>query len=96
MKAPKFIYIVYKLDYNDHRIPGFTPQYVDLVTCGKKEANIRRKMLVFAGYACDVIAFDFDACYDYAFKNLTPGCILNGKHYDEMERMTYEKMRNKN
>ena len=96
MKAPKFIYIVYKLDFNDNRIPGFIPQYVDIVTCGKKEANIRRKMLVMAGYACDVLVFDFATCYEYAFKNLTPECILNDKHYDKLERMMYEEMCKRN
>ena len=98
MKAPKFIYIVYKLDFNDNRIPGFIPQYVDFITCSKKEANIRRKMLVMAGYACDTLAFEFNVCHEYAFKNLTPGCLFNGhsKHYDELERMMYEEMCKRN
>ena len=98
MKAPKFIYIVYKLDFNDHRIPGFIPQYVNFVTCSKKEANIRRKMLVMSNIACDVIAFPFNVCHEYIFKNVTHGCLLNGhgKHYDELERMVYDDQIKKN
>lgn len=98
MKDPKFIYIVYKLDFTDQRIPGFVPQYVDFVTCSKKEANIRRKMLVMSNIACDVLAFPFDVCHEYIFKNVTPGCLLNGhgKHYDELERMVYDDQIKKN
>ena len=45
MKTPKFIYIVYKTDYHCERYykTGFAPAFVEYITCGKKEANIRYK-----------------------------------------------------
>jgi transaldolase len=98
MKDPKFIYIVYKYDFTDQRIPGFTPQYVEFVTTSKKDANIRRKMLVMANICCDVLTFPFDVCHEYIFKNVTPGCLLNGHglHYDELTRMVYDDQIKKN
>jgi hypothetical protein len=101
MKDPKFIYIVYKYDFTDQRIPGFTPQYADFITTSKKEANNRKKMLQASNtyeFPCDVYAFPFDVCHEYIFKNVTPGCLLNGHglHYDELTRMVYDDQIKKN
>ena len=98
MKAPKWIYIVYKVDYNCERYKktGDAPTIVEYITCGKKEANIRYKFLTMAGYVCATMWFPFDACGEYVRTNMMPGCEFYGKHYDKLEELCYEKWQNKN
>ena len=95
MKAPKWIYIVYKSNYQCERYykTGVAPTIVEYITCGKKEANIRYKFLTMAGYTCAILKFPFDACGEYVRTNMMPGCELWGKHYDKLEELYSKKLK---